>query len=592
LEIKTIVNRLFPGDEKAKIYSLSALIILSGLLEAFGLISIAPFLGIAADPSLIDRSVILNFLYIELDFRDKNFFILLLGFVFLNIVIISSLFRVFLNKKINTFVQFSTARLSQVTLRNYLSFPYSFFLDQHSSEISKNILNEVARAVETVIYPFLHAAAKLVVTFFLVFVLFLADPLIAVTISLSFFSFYLFVFKFIRKKLESIGKSASASISDRYKIISETLSGIKEIKLRRMESQSCEIFKGPSENYAKHIVTSHFLGDVPKAVIEITTFTAIVLMIIYLIVVEDNSGDRVTMLTLYGFAAYRIMPAIQLVFANATQIKFNFSALNELACRLNSNDLNRLISFEDTSMPFPDQIDLDIASYNYPSASESVLSNIKINLRKGNKIGIVGESGSGKSTLIDIILGLLETDKGEIRLGNEKLCTENLLAWQKNLSYVPQDIFLFDGSIEQNIAFSLNSETIDSNKIDEVVEIAELHEYISSLPQKAKTMVGERGVRISGGQKQRIGIARALYKEAEFLIMDEATSALDSINEKKIFANINKISAKLSILIVAHRLSTVKDCDHIYVLNKGRIVAEGNYLELFNNSNHFRNLAS
>jgi len=587
-----VINSIFPGTEKIKLWYLFIFMLITGVFEVFGLASIAPFLGIVADPDLVESNELINLAYSSMGFTGKNDFIIFIGLFFLVVIIITSTLNVFLNWKINSFVQYSTARLAQLLLNKYLCMPYTFFLNIHSSEISKNILNEVARAVELVIYPSLHALSKLVVTLFIVLLLFLVNPEIALTTFLVFSFFYLLIFKYLKKKIEIIGEAATAAISDRFKVISETIAGIKEIKLKRMEKQCCLLFKTPSENFAQYVITRHLFAEIPKALIEIVTFTLIILIIIYLMLAESDSGNRISIIALYGFAAYRLMPAVQLIFNNVTQIKFNFSSLKALSDRLVLMDGNANYVKNSVPLDFPNKVEIKELSYCYPGTKEKVLDKVSLAFNPGMKVGLVGESGSGKSTLVDIILGLLELQSGEIILGNVKLSAENTSTWQEYLSYVPQNIFLFDGTVEQNIAFSLGQDSIDKERIQTVISQSVLNEFINDLPDKENTLVGERGVRISGGQKQRIGIARALYKKSNLLILDEATSAIDSINERKIIDTITTLPDKPAVIMIAHRISTVRNCDIIYVLKKGKIIASGSYDYLLSNCDYFKNLSN
>ena len=565
--------------------------LLSGTLETFGLISIAPFLGIVADPGLINKHSLINLVYTSLGFSEPQYFIAFLGTSFLFTIIFSSILTAVLLWRINRFVQNTTARLTQDLFRNYLFMPYSFFLATHTSEISKNILNEVSRAVELVIYPFLIAVAKSVVSVLIVLMLFFADPIIATASLLIFSGYYVLAFFYVQKRLGAIGEATTNTIATRYKIISEAISGIKEIKLTRKEEERSDSFKLPSEQLANYIVKSHLAAAVPKILIEIVTYSIVITIIVYLALTEANYGKRISIIALYGLAAYRLIPALHIVYNSFTQIKFNFGALVVLSDKLSTTSNPHNHERHLVKMDFPQTVKIDNVSYRYPDSKTNALENICFEFSQGSKIGLVGQSGAGKSTLVDVLLGLLDVKSGDIYLDNIRLTSQNLGSWQGNISYVPQDIFLLDGTIEQNIAFHLGQQFIDKEKLKTAIDQSALNEFINFLPAREKTFVGERGVRLSGGEKQRIGIARALYRNANLIVLDEATSALDSITQREITQSLNKLATKPAIITIAHRISTVRTCDIIFVLNNGRIVSKGSFEHLSKNCQYFQNLS-
>ena len=588
---RLLMNNLFPSSERRKIHHLFALMLLAGMLEVVGLVSIAPFLAIVTDPEMIFKHSYIHYVYSKLQFSRITYFIAFLGFSFLIIMILTSNLNVFLHWKINKFIQYSTARIAQDLFRKYLFMPYTFYLDIHSSEISKNILNEVARAIELVVYPFLIALTKFSVSVLIVIILFLVDPFVALTTFSIFSMYYLLAFKYLKKKIGIMGEATTTAISARYKVISESISGIKEIKLKRKEEECCTLFRAPSEDFAEYLVTRQLFAAVPKVLVEIVTYSLVTFIIVYLTLTEPNAGKRISIIALYGFAAYRLIPSLHAAYDCVTQIKFNFSSLESLSYRLSAMSKSVNVESCGEHMDFSKKVQLNNVSYCYANSKENAVENISFEFAPGSRIGLVGESGSGKSTLVDIILGLLEVQSGEINLGTVCLKPHNIDSWQERLSYVPQDIFLFDGTIEENIAFNLAAKSIDSERIEKVIQQSMLTEFINSLSEGKKTLVGERGVRISGGQKQRIGIARALYKNADLLILDEATSAIDSITERKVMHSLATLKNKPAIIMIAHRVSTVINCDLIYVLKKGRIISSGSFGYLSENCEYFRNLS-
>ncbi len=590
--IKGILNNLFPQHELAKLYYLFALMLLVGFLETLGLASIAPFLGIVTDPSLIDKHSLIHSVYSKFEFREPRNFIAFLGVIFLIMMILNSVINIILGWRINIFVQYTTARLSQERFKQYMFMPYTFYLDTHSSEISKNILNEVSRAVELVIYPLLIALSKFSVSILIAGMLILIDPILALTCFGTFFIYYLVIYNFLKKKVVILGSAISEDISLRFKIISESIAGIKHIKLENREEEYISLFKKPSESFAKHIVSNQLKATLPKGVIEILSYGLITSMIIYLSLEVPSAGKRVSLIALYGFSAYRLIPALHLAYESLIQARFNFSALEDLSSQLSKKHKNFDFKSDEDQLDFSSNVKLTDVSYCYPSSKINAVENISLEITPGSRIGIVGVSGSGKSTLVDVILGLLKISSGEIKVGTVKLSPENIISWQKQISYVPQDIFLFDGSIEQNIAFTFNTEPIERDRLARAIQLSMLTDFVSALPNKESTFIGERGVKISGGQRQRIGIARALYKRSNVIILDEATSAIDVINERKITQSFEELQAKHSIITITHRISVLKNCDIIYSMKEGKIISSGSFNYLWKNCPYFQNLSN
>jgi ABC-type multidrug transport system fused ATPase/permease subunit len=306
-----------------------------------------------------------------------------------------------------------------------------------------------------------------------------------------------------------------------------------------------------------------------------------------------NANEVIPILSLYAFAGYRLMPALQQIYGGMTAVKYNMPALQLIIKDLRECD-NTTTNKKDLvgSVAFKKSLYLESINFCYEGTNKNILTNLNLEIQCRTTVGIVGSTGSGKTTLVDIVLGLLTQNSGNIFVDNIQINSDNISLWQEHLGYVPQSIFLTDDTIERNIAFSLSDSEIDSSKIKKASKIAELDSFINELPNKYKTYVGERGVRLSGGQRQRIGIARALYNNPDLLVFDEATSSLDGVTENAIVDAIHNLSNKKTIIMIAHRLSTVKECDIIYVLENGSIVDSGKYDKLISENEYFKKVAS
>ena len=328
---------------------------------------------------------------------------------------------------------------------------------------------------------------------------------------------------------------------------------------------------------------------------ELLAFGAMISLVLVLLTTRDGNLSQVLpVLAVYALAGFKLLPALQQIYGSVTTIRGNTAAFDAI-----KTDLLASLTLQNSQSSYASNIDLDSAksirlnnvSFNYPNKQTAALSNLTIDIPVNATVGFVGESGSGKSTTIDLLLGLIKPDKGQLLIDQTVIDSDNISAWQQHIGFVPQSIFLSEGSIAENIAFGLSAKDISLEKVKKAVKLAHLDALVESLPLGLDTKVGERGVQLSGGQRQRIGIARALYNDADILVFDEATSALDGITEKVIMDAIQELSGKKTIIMIAHRLKTVQKCDIIYLMEKGEIVDQGNYQDLINKNVRFRKMA-
>ena len=352
-------------------------------------------------------------------------------------------------------------------------------------------------------------------------------------------------------------------------------------------------YSDPSKKYARYSAISTVISHAPRYLLEIIAFGGIMVIVLYLISKGESNSYVISYMALYAFAGYRLLPALQSIYANLTLIHYNFPALEAITAdlRIIERDVINPKELDDGEQVLKDNIEFNNINFKYPETEEYLLKNINISIKKNSSIAFVGETGAGKSTLVDIILGLHIPDNGEILLDGFSMDKNKNAQWKRSIGYVPQDIYLSDDTISNNIAFMTNDTDISSDHVFEAAKIANIHDFIMGLPDKYETKVGERGVRLSGGQKQRIGIARALYNDPEVLVLDEATSAMDTVTEQSVMKAINDLGNKKTIIIIAHRISTIQNCDCIYMLDDGQIVDHGNFKELVASNKRFQELA-
>ncbi|MGZ9133379.1 MAG: ABC transporter ATP-binding protein, partial [Nitrospira sp.] len=383
-----------------------------------------------------------------------------------------------------------------------------------------------------------------------------------------------------------------------FRLATEMLNGIKELKILGQVEAYPQRFARWSAVYAKNQWISAAVSLVPRYAIESLAFGSLVVVVLYLLAASTDFTEVIPLLVLYAFTAYRLLPAFQQLFSSATQIRFNLSSLEvveEKLKRLGSGevrDANPRPPVNVDCVPFEHEIELRNIGFAYSTARARVLTNFNLTIPRNSTIALVGSTGSGKTTIVDIMLGLLEPQRGSLLVDGRPITSANVTAWQKRLGYVPQQIYLADDSLAANIAFGVPPKQVEMGRVWHAAQIANLHEFVlGELPDGYDTMVGERGVKLSGGQRQRIGIARALYSDPDVLILDEATSALDGITEDAVTDAIQTIFHEKTIIMIAHRLGTVKHADRIYLLEPGGVAAEGTYEELLDRSEVFRAMA-
>ena len=585
-----LYNLLSP-KEKRKAFLVILLTLIMGLIDAIGAASIMPFLSLLGNPKVIESSRFLQVLKSFSNIESHQEFTFFVGiFVFMLLVLSLSV------KTITTYAQVRFSGLRDFTfsrrlLSIYLSQPYSWYLNKNSSEIGKNILEEVHDVVKMGLVPLINLISSLIVFISMVSLMFIVEPKLALIIASIFITCYLVIYKTLKRFILRIGKDKFEANKIRFNAISEAFGAIKEVKISNLEDEFINRFSNPSIIHAKNGSTAKLIGALPRFALEIVAFGGMFLVILYLLKRYGNINSALPTIGLYAYAGYRILPSLQAIYQSITSIKYSSPAIENLyydfSIYRNKNKIDKLNNLK---IIFPKKsIILKNIKYKYPNKEEYILKNINIYIEANKVTGFVGFTGSGKTTLMDILLGLLKPEYGKINIDEKPLKENDYYAWQKSIGYVPQSIYLADESIESNIAFGYKKGEIDHKRIREVSQIAEIHNFINNdLENKYQTIVGERGIRLSGGQRQRIGIARALYKNPKVLIMDEATSSLDNITERSLMNNIYKLNEKITIIIIAHRLTTIEKCDNIFLLDKGEIVNNGKYEDLSKTSELFK----
>ena len=542
------------------------------IIEVIGVGSIMPFLGVLGNPEIIEKNEYLFYVFDSLQFTSKESFLMFLGGFAIFMLLLSALFRIFTYYSLYRFSNMRRHSIGKKLLIKYLHQPYSFFLKKTSDNISKNILSETDIVVSQVINSFLMMITYSIVILFLIFFLLVVDYKLALILGALFGGFYVLMYLTIRKYIAKIGKERVVANGLRYKVTSETIGGIKDLKILGREKVYLDSFDKPSITFSKHAATSQILSMVPQFLVEAIAYSAILSMALYALQTSGtNLGDLLPVLGLYALGALKLKPAINTIYSSISNIRFATATLDEIVNDLKIEDKELNITNNNERIEFKKSIRLQNIDFVYDESVKKSLNNIDLTIKSKTMVGFIGKTGAGKSTLIDIILGLLSPTSGSIYIDDEELSEQNKRKWQNIIGYVPQSIFLIDDTISTNIAFGVPKEAIDHQKVAEVSKMAQVDEFITALDKGYDTQIGERGVRLSGGQRQRLGIARALYHDPEVLVLDEATSALDNKTEQEVMDAVNKMSGKKTIIMIAHRMSTVERCDQIIELKDGEL---------------------
>lgn len=580
---KKILYLLTPHERRNAAFLLLMIFIMA-MIEVIGVASILPFMAVLTNPSLVESNYILNSMFkfsSIFGINDNQQFLIFLAVLVFLFLITSIIFKAFTTYLQTNFVQMRDYSISKRLIEAYLRQPYSWFLNQNSSDLGKNILSEVSQVVVGGLAQFIELIAKGMVSIVMIILLIIVDPLIALTIGFFLGGAYLLIFLLIRIYLKKIGINRFQANKLRYKIANEAFNGIKEIEIGDLKKYYIKQFSDPAKIFSKTNTTSQMLSLLPRFFLEVVTFGGILILIIYMMSKTNSFNDAIPVISLYVFAGYRLMPALQNVYFSFTRIIFNDASINKLYSDFKNLKTSNKHTEDRGIVSFSKSINLINIYFNYPNAKQLTLKNINMNIPANSTVGIVGTTGSGKTTIVDIILGLLEAEKGKLEVDGKIITKQNSKNWQQIIGYVPQNIYLTDDTLAANIAFGEDSKNINQEKVENASKIANLHEFVASeLPMQYQTTVGERGIRLSGGQRQRIGIARALYHNPNVLILDEATSALDNKTEQIVMNSINNLKKNMTIILITHRLDTLKNCDIIFKINKGELVEEGSYDKL------------
>ena len=569
-----IIN-LLGKKRQRRFYLIIFFAIIGSFFEVFTVYSVGPFISLLTDPNIIYDHKILSWIFNLLKLEYK-YFVTSFGIFLFFLVLVSNAFLILISWQSHKFGQFSGSYFSQLLFNNYLSRDYLSHKNSNNNYFIKNIIFEARRCSDGMIGPFTTLISKSVILFSICISLFFINFFITIGIF-SFLIFgYVLLFFLIKKKLNKINKDLSLYEKNRYESADNSLKGIKEIKITSTEKFFKDIFRSSSDNYAYTQSLAQILAQFPRFIFEtIAVFLVVTFSISSLFILRDqNFASTLPILAMYAFAGFKIMPSLQLVYFSFATIKSNQNSLDIIFedLKLEITDINKIEKYKPKeNINIGKKLELKNISFNYDE--KKILSKLNFRINKNEIIGIYGPSGSGKSTLIDIMTGLIKPNSGDFLIDDKKNVIFENSEWFKNISYLSQNIFIFDGTLKDNIVFDLSKKDYDSDKILSVIKLCNL-DKISNNGNNLNLDLGYSAQKISGGEKQRIGIARALYRDTQVLIFDEPTSSLDRENEKIFRETVLKIRENRFIIIVSHNKETLSVCDKIYKLKNENLILE------------------
>lgn len=574
-------------NQKKKFYSLQALIIFSTIIEVFGVAIIAPFMTIIGNIEIIDSNITIKAAYIFSGVSSPQNFIILLGIFILIILLLSAFLSIITIRYLSFFAADVGAEFGNRLYKYYIGKDYIYHTNENSAELVKKISTEISRITDNILQPFVQINARLGTVLLVAIFVFVYNPYVAIILFTLLASVYYILYRAVKWRLARNGIKISKYSAKRLKLMAEGFSSIKELHLLQKKDFYIKKFEKCGEIFSQSYGSSNSIYNTPRYIVEFIVFGVMIGLVITLISTYNGDISKVLpVLSVFGVAAIKMLPSFQQIYSGVAQIKGNFSALDStkqdlIDAKIKKESKNLICSTGKLS----GNIVAENLYFSFDQKTD-ILKNLSILIPEKKIIGIVGASGSGKSTLLDILIGAIHPNYGTVLVGGVDITT-NIESWRQSIGYVSQVAALRDATVAENIAFGCNIEDINIGKLEKALEKSKLSNWIEKLSNGYLTRVGERGMQISGGQRQRIAIARAIYYDADYLFFDEATSALDGITEKEILESILSAGENKTVVMIAHRINTLKNCDLIYMISDGRIEDCGTYTELITKNDHF-----
>lgn len=590
LKLYARIYTILPASSRGSFVMICAMSAFVGLAETVGVLSVLPFVAAAADPDILSNSGWITNMAEKLGLATHRTVLLALGILSFFALCGAIAFRAAALVAQTRFARGLTADFSTLLMGRYLGQDYAWFLGRHSSDLNKSVLSEVEQVVENAVMTGIRLLSLAAVSGCLILVLFFANPGVTLTLAAMIGGSYGLVFYVMRRKLTRLGAERVTANKERFQVVQEAMGGIKAVKLHHLEDWFLERYSQKAARMSDIRTRIKLMSDLPSYGLEAVIFGGMILFVLWILVSSDATLlDALPMMSLFAVAGIRLFPVLQQLFVAFATLRAHAPALEAMYC-----DITRLrgpVSQADAPpLRLRHGVDMRGLSFTHSGAPTPALIDVSLSVCAGEIVGLAGHTGAGKSTLVDVMLGLLPMQTGEISVDGYPVTPENLRAWQRVVGYVPQSIHLADDTLAANIAFGIAPQERDPVRLKNALQAASLVDVVATLPKGVETYVGEMGLRLSGGQRQRVGIARALYRQPDFLVLDEATSALDTATETEVLDQLKAHAGDTAVLMVAHRLTSLQRCDRIFVLADGRKIAEGTFAELSANDAAFRAL--
>lgn len=571
------LNVLLDKKQKRTMGGLMVLMIIGAALQTAGVGMLVQVVTVIMDTSVVEKSGLVRSVYEWLGFTDYSHFSIMVMAMLVAVFVVKNIFLFIQQKLTFAFVYTNQFRTSERMMRNYLRRGYEFYLNADTAVVQRSITSDVNN-MYALILALLQMMSDGVVSLFIIFYCLSQSGIMTILLATVLALLMVVVKKVLKPIMYKAGKDNQDYYSGLFKWISQTVQGIKEVKVTGKEQFFVEEYRKCGKGYVNAVQKYSLYNNVPKLLIEIACVAVMMGYMIFLTACGRSTGDMLEIFSTLAAAAFVLLPCVNRINNQINSIAyfepFFMGVSDNLQDEITGEKVDMSFATdEEEKLPVKRAIELKNITYAYPNTDKLIFDHADMTIPIGASVGIVGTSGAGKSTMVDILLGLLEVKEGAIYADGVDV-KQNYRKWLKNIGYIPQMIFMLDDTIRSNVAFGVPLDKIDEERIWEVLREAQLDEFVRSLPEGLDTGIGERGIRLSGGQRQRIGIARALYHDPEVLVLDEATSALDNDTEKAIMDSINRLHGRKTLIIIAHRLQTIEKCDIVYRVENGKAVIE------------------
>ena len=576
--------RLLTPAERRSSLAICAAVVVAAIVDVLSLTAIMPFMAVIVSPAGGQRLPLVAGLRDWLAPSSDRTLILVVGGLCLGLIVLSAVLSVLTRYAVIEFTYTRYHTLTKRLFEAYLGRPYAFFLARNSSKLSESVISDCKVVVSKIILSLLLVFSNAVVALGIVLALFVVEPALATAAFVVVGGLYLVIYRILRRLVHRIGHQRQAVSGEHVAIVNQAFRGIKELKLFGAEHYFTERYARYSREIARTTGQAVALAELPRKVIETIAIGGALAVMLVAAAQRGGVHDQLPLIALFVFAAYKLLPSVQQIFQHLVKIRFYAPTMHalhdELVMHPNQDEPTpKQRTGCDETPPAGTDITFDQVSFSYEGASQPALEKVSFHIPVGSLVAFVGATGSGKSTAVGLLLGLLKPGQGQIRMGGRTLDTWQIRCWQRRIGYVPQAIALLDDTVARNIAFG--KDTPDLERVSQVASIAQIRSVVlERLSDGFATQIGENGVRLSGGERQRLGIARALYNDPVLLVLDEATSALDNTTERAVIEQIQAMGSGKTIVMVAHRLHTIRQCDWVFYFERGRVVGAGHFNDL------------